>query len=353
MTDCILNQLKMSSTTNSDQTQEQRNDDMFNLPSPCKDEIECFGNESSCPDLDLVVKGMEKPLRLHRVFIRKSSGKLRQMIENNEKTVEWKYDTKKAVDREALVKGLRFCYGETQVVGTENGECCALIAALIRLQVTCMEEAVTALSNFAIEKARQDVLSGAKLLLACTEYDECNSGQCTLGQDLAKIVLTKENMSQHFREVVDECLMRLPQEYLTLVEYSEPHSKCSEFRLGVRYIRNHDEMPTEKKEEIVGQCDWSTLNSDELRELRLLDIIDKDKLLEAYEKALSYCEIECEQANKRAKNAETDKDKQVKQVEHERDEKVQQACKEKEEYQRQLETMQALIRGNRLLLPYH
>ena len=107
-------------------------------------------------------------------------------------------------------------------------------------------------------------------------------------------------------------------------------------------------MTTEEKEAFLGQCNWSTLNSDELRELRYLDIIDRDHLLEAYEKALEYCEMERTQANERADKVEKEKDERVKQAERDREEKVEQVKREKEEYQKQLETMQVIIRGNRL-----
>ena len=342
----------MSSTPNSDSTHGRRDENTLFLPSPIRNnEVESFDDESTYPDLVLEVTGMEKPLHLHRTILVKLSGKMSELFRQADvKTLKWPFDTTNEIDRNALVKALRFCYGETMIVGTENGECCAMIAALTRLQVKCLDEVVVSLSNFTVEEAKRDVLVGTELLKACANYEECcGMNQCTLNQELAKIVLTKENMFQHFREVIDECLMLLPPEYLTLAEFSQPHSKCSEFCLRVRYMRNNSKkMTTEEKEAILGQCDWSTLNSDELRELRYLDIIDRDHLLEAYEKALEYCEMESTRANERADKAEREKDERVKQAERDRDEKVEQVKREKEEYQKQLETMQVIIRGNRL-----
>ena len=341
----------MSSTPNSDSTQEQRDENTLTLPSPIHNEVENFDNESTYPDLTFFVRGMEKPLHLHRTILVKLSEKMSEIFRHTSvKTFEWPDDTTNEIDRNALVKALRFCYGETMIVGTENGECCAMIAALTRLQVKCLDEVVVSLRDFTVKEAKRDVFVGAELLKACVKYKECcGMNQCTLNQELAKIVLTKENMFQHFREVVDGCLMLLPPEYLTLAEFSQPHSKCSEFCLRARYMRkNPKTMTTEEKEAFLGQCNWSKLNSDELRELRYLDIIDRDHLLEAYEKALEYCEMESTRANERADKAEREKDERVKQAERDRDEKVEKVKKEKEEYQKQLETMQVIIRGNRL-----
>ena len=78
---------------------------------------------------------------------------------------------------------------------------------------------------------------------------------------------------------------------------------------------------------MVVKCDWSTLNSQELRELRQADIVDKDELLEAYEKALEYCEIEKKQTKKvmkeRVKKLEKEKEQEttrVKELEKEMEE---------------------------------
>ena len=340
----------MSSTPNSDSTQEQRDESTLTLQSPFQNEVESFDNESLYPDLEFKVVGMEKPLHLHRKVLASSSNRMKETMKKKEQTYTWEYIKDNEIDRNALVKALRFCYGETMTVGTKNGECCAMIAALTRLKVKCMNDVVASLCDFTVKEAKRDVLVGTELLKACANYEECcGMNQCTLNRELAKIVLTKENMFQHFREVVDGCLMVLPPEYLTLAEFSQPHSKCSEFCLRARYMRNNPKtMTTEEKEAYLGQCDWSTLNSDELRELRYLDIIDRDHLLEAYEKALEYCEMERTQANERADKVEKEKDERVKQAERERDEKVEQVKKEKEEYQKQLETMQTLMRGNRL-----
>ena len=268
---------------------------------PYPNEVESFDNPETYPDLEFVVAGMEKPLQLHRRTLARASRWADEMLGRRKNTkLEWSYDTSKETDREALVKALRFCYGETLSIGTKNGECCAMIATLTRLQVMCFDDVTGSLIKFAVDEAKRSLETGVKLLKACTGYKECcGSSQSSLDKQLAAIVLTKNNMYSHYKDVVDDCLMVLPPDYLTLAEFGEPHTMCSKFCLRTRYIRVHSkDMSREEKQSMVVKCDWSTLNSQELRELRQADIVDKDELLQAYEKALEYCEIEKKQTKK-------------------------------------------------------
>ena len=310
---------------------------------PFPNETESFDNPDSYPDLEFVVGGMEKPLQLHRKILAQASGMVKAMLDvKRDLKLEWPYDANKEVDREALVKALRFCYGETQTVGTKGGECIALMVALTRLQVTCLDDAVTLLSNFAMEESKRNVETGVELLKACAGYKELSgTNQLTFDKKLAPIVLTKENMKEHYKEVVDECLMVLPPEFLTIAEFGEPHTRLSEFCLRTKYVRYHlKELSMEQKRAMITMCDWSTLNSQELRELRLADIIDKDELLEAHEKALEYGEIENERATEMAKRIERKMEEKVNELERERDEEMKRAEKaerEKEELRRRAE----------------
>ena len=289
------------------------------IESPFINEVESFNNTESYPDLTFVVPGMGGSLSLHKKILAKTSRTIKAMLKDHPgDKLEWIYETKNENDKQALVKALRYCYGETLSVGTRNGECCALIAALSRLQVTCLEEVIPKMKNFALELAKTDLIGGVELLKMCVHYKECCKAEnCTLSKELAKIILTKDNMLDHFREVVDDCLMTLPPEYLDEAEYGEPHTLCSEFCLRAKYVRWHSkEMSEEEKHAMVTKCDWSTLNSQELRELRMTDLVDKDELLEAHEKALECCESEREKERRakemesqRAKEAETEGDK--------------------------------------------
>ena len=265
----------MSSVINANTNREQSEcDGTVEVVPPYHNDVESFDNPDEFPDLEFVVAGMEKPLQLHRRILAESSGKVKAMLnERRGLKLEWPYDTTKEVDREALVKALRFCYGETQTVGTKNGECIAMIVALTRLQVTCTDDVMTLLSNFAMDEAKRNLEIGVELLKACGGYKETSgTSQLTLDKKLAAILLTKDNMHDHYKEVVDECLMVLPPEYLMIAEFGEPHTRCSEFCLRTKYVRFHSkELTKEQKQAMVSKCDWSTLNSQELRELRLAD----------------------------------------------------------------------------------
>ena len=274
--------------------------------SPYTNEVESFNNTESYPDLTFVVPGMEGSLSLHKKILAKASMRINTMLKDHPgEKLEWMYEAKKEIDKQALVKALRFCYGETLSVGTKDGECCALIAALSRLQVTYLHTVIPKLCDFALEQARKDLSVGVELLKTCMHYKECcNTYTWALDKKLAKIIFTKENLFEHFREVVLDCLMKLPPKYLDEVEYGEPHTKCSEFCLRAKYMRWHSKELTKKEQHaMVAKCDWSTLNSQELKELRLANIIDKDKLLEAYEKALECSEVEKEKEAQRVNQA--------------------------------------------------
>ena len=258
----------MSFGVNSNKSNEsnQENDTVAIVP-PYNNEIGSFDNPDSYPDCELVVDEKEKPLHLHRKILAQASGKVKAMLDEGRGTkLEWPYDTTDEIDGEAMMKALRFCYGETQFVGTKNGECIAMIVALTRLQVSCLDEVVTTLSNFAVEEAKRKVEIGVELLKKCVGYKEMSgTNQLTLDKKLAAIVLTKENMHEHNRDVVDECLMVLPPEYLDEVEFGEPHTRWSEFALRMKYVRCHaKELTKEEKHAMVAQCNMSMLNNQEI-----------------------------------------------------------------------------------------
>ena len=334
----------MSSKVDSKRDQEQDEDKRtIDVVSPYFNEIESFDNPETYPDLELIVAGMEKPLKLHRRILAKTSGCLKTMMkERQDQKLGWPHGTSNEVDRKTLVKALRFCYGETLNVSTKNGECIAMIAVLTRLQVTCLDDVMTLLTNFAVDEAKRKVETGVELLKTCIGYKECcGSSQKSLDKKLAAIVLTKENMCDHYKEVVDDCLMVLPQDYLMIAEYGEPHTRCSEFCLRTKYVRLHSKsLSKEEKQALIGNCDWSTLNSQELRELHLADIIDKDELMEAHEKALEYCEIKNEQAKEMVRRVEK-MEERVNELEKEKE-------KDKEEYLRQMETLRSRLQRNGL-----
>lgn len=308
---------EMTSLRNSNKNREQ-DTKVVELQSPYSYDVESFNNPEMFPDLEFSIRDRES-LLLHRKTLANASIQIREMLQQKTQRLEWPFDTSNEVDKEALVKALRFCYGEKLTVGTKEGECFAIIAALTRLQVTCLAAVLEQLGNYIETEAKNNLKKGTELLKTCARYAECcGMNNCSLNQRLAHMILTKENMLEHFQDVVDKCLMLLPQEYFSFVEYGEPHSKCSEFSLKIRYIQEHSmDMTTEGKQALLAGCDWSSLNSSELQTLKYADVIDKDELLEAYRKALDYLELENANLIMRANQVQTMEDL-VNQVERER-----------------------------------
>ena len=263
------------------------------------DDMESFDNEDLFPDLDFVIKGLKKPLLLHKSTLAKGSlfiqkiMRCKQIAESDDKdTIEWPFDTKKAIDRQSLVKALRFIYGDTLVVGMKDGECCAMISTFIRLQLTHLDEVITKLVEFSVKHAMEDVKNGAELLIEMQEYPECCDGtSCELEQLLVDIVLTSKNICEHHGTVVDRCLMTLPPHYLDIAEFGPPHSQFSEFQVRAQYVRAHnEELSMEEKQAIMMKCDWTKLESAELKELEKLGVVDQCNMLTIYHSVLENTE---------------------------------------------------------------
>lgn len=75
------------------------------------------------------------------------------------------------------------------------------------------------------------------------------------------------------------------------------------------YMKEHSkEMNMDEKQALLKNLEWSSLNSQELRYLKEADIIVKDALLEAHEKALERLEFENQKNIGRADRAEAEKE---------------------------------------------
>ena len=265
-----------------------------------KNNSELFDNADSAPDMQFMVPGMKKPLALHKVIMATTSDFVRQLLKpkqthknKDSATRKWEFDANTEVDRRALEKVLRFCYGFEMDVGTKDGECSAVIAALCQLDVTCAEEIVAQLSNFAVEEARKDLVVGVELLKAIGHHQECCTQRCTLDKRLTPIVLTAKNIKEHFDLVVNNCLMMIPAKYLDVTEYGEAHTKYSEFHVRVQYVKTHkEEMETEEKQDVMMRCDWTKLESAELKELDELGFVNPHKMVSIYHTVLVKTEKE-------------------------------------------------------------
>ena len=272
---------------------------IFCVESPFKNNTELFDNKDMFPDMVFVVAGLESPLLLHKGIMAKTSKlvdgllKAKQTAKTGDSNqIEWPFDTTNERDRAALVKALRFCYDETMTVDAKGGELCAVIAALCRLQVTCLREMIVKLTDFAVEQAKKDATVGKELLKETQLYPECcNPNTVELDKALAKVVLTRKNICENFETVVSNCLMKLPMHFLDMADYGDPHTLFSEFNIRARYLKEHDgTLSKEEKEMVMKRCDWTKLMSSELMTLRELDILGKDAMIEACSKALENTE---------------------------------------------------------------
>ena len=284
---------------------------LFCVESPFKGNTEMFDNKNMFPDLVLVVPGQKNPLMLHKGIMVKTSKLMEGLLKAKESAktedanrVEWPFDTSSERDRDALVKVLRFCYDETLCVNPDGGELCAVIAALCRLQVTCLQETLVKLTGCAVEQAKKDLNAGKELLKETQLYPECcNPNTVELDKALAKVVLTRKNISENFETLVGDLLMQLPIKYLDMVEYGEPHTHFSEFNIRARYVKEHNnELSQGEKEMVMKQCDWTKLLSNELMKLRELNVLGEQDMIEACSQALENTEQELNRYKKISKS---------------------------------------------------
>ena len=345
---------KMSSQTSptmetemKDETLGSDTEETLTLVSFFSNNVESFDNDESFPDMKFTISGLEKPLALHKNILGRASQFVNKTLKcksltnsednhlsqrrlsgwhpvswftdrstqrstetnknsEDKDSIEWPFDTNNEVDRDALLKSLRFCYGETVSVGVKGGECCAMIAALFRLQVTCLDEVVGQLTDFAVKQATKEVKNGTQLLKDIQRYPECcESTKFNLEERLVKVVLTANNICESYETVVDNCLMELPEKYLDMTEFGAAHTKYSEFHVRAQYIIKHDEeMETSEKQEILKKCELTELYGRELRELEKLGIIESTTMIQTYQSVLEKMEKQRDAESQRAQKAE-------------------------------------------------
>ena len=324
-----------------------------------------FDKEDTFSDLDFIIAGLEKPLKLHKTILLQTSKFVKGILKAKQASksascneIRWMFDTSKEVDREALVKVLRFCYGDTITVGVDNGECCAVIAALFRLQVICAVDTVAKLSSFAMEQAQADLRVGVELLMATQKYPECsNTDFCTLDEQLAEIVLSKERMEEHYDTVVDGCLMRLPPKFLDIAKYGESHTNCSEFTVRTRYVGyNSRSLTPKEKEAIMKKCDWNILTSGKLDQLYKLGFVNQDTIITLYHSVMECMENERYKWNIRAMGTEVERDAQRERADKEDNQKrdlkeqIKMAEKDREKNERTIELLQSTVHELRSII---
>ena len=279
--------------------------------------LKAFDNEETSPNLTFVIQGLEKPLRLHKDTLCKVSKFIERVLKEKQEKGEddseivWMFDTTKEVDKQVLVKALRFCYGESVSVGVKDGECWAMVSVLKQLEIVCEESTSDCLISFARDESKKELKTGVELLKCVQEYQECvDKG---IDELLADVVLTKKNLMEHFDMIVGDCLMKLPSKYLDMIEYEEGHGEKSEFQVKVRYIREHKELGKEEKERIMKKCRWDDLKYQEMMELKELDAAGVESWQEICEASFKHEEIKMEKQKKVVEQVESEKEKHRKQ----------------------------------------
>ena len=257
----------------------------FDVISPFQLNIAAFNNQEAYGELTFITPGGNQRLGLHRIFLCPASRTVEEAVNGRinthckfraeSKALEWLHNNADEIYCRALIKWLRFCYGENQSFDAE--ECPAALTLLVQLKLRVGDNVKEDLEAFMIDAAKRNVEVGARMLCDCAlKYEECES----VGERLAKVVLTAENMRNNGQLVVDECLMNLPPKYLDFVKYGEEGSEISEFNLRRRYIRNRqNHLDDHQKRDIIERCDLSKLTSGELRALCLLDVFDDKEMV--------------------------------------------------------------------------
>ena len=261
------------------------------IPSPYTDNAEFFDKEACYPDVEIVIKGQEKPLHLHRLLLGRASKvldalfKCKQSVfgKYNDETrhVEWLFDTERdETYRKALVKWLQLCYGMN--VSFETCECAAALSALVHLQLTEKESIQDCLVNGMLEQAVKNIDCGIEMLRSCVdEYEECHCDETdNVNLKLAKVVFRKQHLEGRNKGIVENLLMSLPVAYLNCVEYGEEHSEQSKLNIRLKYIEKHKDMTEDEKREVVGVIERTKLNSGEARKLVDMKLMSIEELFD-------------------------------------------------------------------------
>jgi len=256
------------------------------IPSPFAKTISSFNNEETFPEILFIVPGLDKPFNLHRKELGVASSTLKDLLrggsssfvsyDSSRQCLTWTDNRSEtnAVYREALVKWLRFCYGEDQTFTPE--ECPAALASLFQLKLAMHDEVKRMIESHMMDTARTNIALGTKMLVDCARvFDECHNDQTSrVDKALATIVLTPENMKKDPVIVVDQCLMLLPSFYLDV-------AKC-ELHVRINYIKFHTDMSESEKCDLLKDCCLGNLDSEEVDELYSVGVFNCRAFVKQY-----------------------------------------------------------------------
>lgn len=255
------------------------------------------GSESSFYDFRMKIPGEQNLVKLHRLLVANASQTLLKLLQCKvvkgacydcqEHILEWKFGKEDdVVYRKVLIKWLKFCYGEDITLIPE--ECCAAIALLFQLQMSCINDVCPEIEKFMVKTTEEDVREGVSMMQWCIKYGECRKSESkenSIDVMIAQHLFTRKNIIDFTEILVDKCLMVLPPYFLDYVKYGVPHTKTSEFYIRKQYIECHKELKDNEKTEIIMKCDFTLLNSEELKQLRKLCLLSLDQLFTGFEQS--------------------------------------------------------------------
>ena len=263
----------------------------FHIDSTFAPNIGLF-NKKRDSDITFEVPHGKLRLYLHRAFLRPASKTVDEVVNGQinprctfnikTKQLKWLFDNEETEEKycRVLKKWMRFCYGENQ--SFEPDECPAALALLIQLKLCLGDNVQADLETFMIDFARNNVDAGTKMLCDCVlHYDECHDDDTSrIDKRLTEVVLTADNIKNHYELVVDECLMSLPSKYLDVVKYGEESDELSEFEIRRRYVRFHqDALAENEQKEIMKNCNPARPSSEELTMLYQQHVFNEEEMV--------------------------------------------------------------------------
>ena len=197
-------------TTTTDIITEYSVKNAISIHSPFIVDIRTFDNEEYYPDITFIIPGLDKPLKLHRMYLRVASAAIDGLFKNQDspyisfdpatQTLTWKCKGTET-SRSVLVKWLRFCYSEDQTFNIE--ECPAAVTILQQLHLKVKEDVKSTIEKHMTESTKENVDAAAQLLRASSAVEDSQ-----VNETLGKFVFTEEHMETK-PNIVDECLMVL------------------------------------------------------------------------------------------------------------------------------------------------
>ena len=178
------------------------------------------------------------------------------------------------------------------------------LVCLIQLDMKNGDEMMKKIEDFLMTVAENDVKKGIEMIEQyIIEYCEFDEEKMKDGKErLIKIVMKRRNIENQFG-IIKQCIMKLPIEYLKMIEYGDDHTEKSEFNVILEYMKiNKENLGKEGQKELIKNCDERRLNSDEIEEIDRMKIMNDEEMKVIYRKVLKWKEEELKEERKARKD---------------------------------------------------